>query len=139
MKEAALAKNILEAVPRCMHALRAEMRGVARAEMTVPQFRILAHISRGQGKASELAEIQGVSLAAMSRMVDGLVRRGLVLRAGHPDRRQVELRLTPQGNRYFTSVKAAVQGRLADKLKKLPPAKKKKLDLGLAILGEVFP
>src|SRR4051812_38360955 len=133
------ARKVLETVPRCMRVIRTEMRSAARSELTVPQFRILAHISIGCGKATQMAENLGVSLVAMSRMVDGLVKRGLVGRAPlEGDRRQVLLGLTPKGERLFEDVRAAVQTSIAGRLKKLSPMKKEKLDLALTLLGEVF-
>ena len=56
-------------------------------------------LNRNQGASlSEVAEHVGLTLPSVSKMVDGLVTRGLLTRATDPgDRRRLTLSLTPAG------------------------------------------
>ena len=84
------ARRLFELGPRIARRIRGTMRRLPSGRLTLPQYRILAHVEGGRGCASELCEIQGVSLPAMSRMVDTLVKKGLVERhSNRQDRRQV--------------------------------------------------
>lgn len=135
-----VAKELLEVIPRTMSIIRAELRSVAKLELTIPQFRILAHLSRGPLNNGQLAEIQGVSVAAMSRMVDSLVRRNLIKRASSKsDRRQIQLVLTTNGRRMFGRYKASAQKNLSIRFSKLETKPKQTLREGLSILGDMFP
>src|SRR2546422_357750 len=95
-----LARAFLDVVPRTMWLVRAEVRQAARNKsqgtLSVPQIRVLAQLRSGAKGNGELAEALGVSVPSMSRLVDGLVRRGMVTRAvRRQDRRSVTLALTP--------------------------------------------
>jgi DNA-binding MarR family transcriptional regulator len=129
----------LEVIPRVLCRLRND----ARAEhsgLTVPQFRILARISREAETVSSLAEQQGVSLSAMSRMVETLARKGLLTRqAAVDDRRRVMLQPTARGRAQFESIRRLTQDRLADRIRQLPAASQRALADGLAVLERLFP
>ena len=95
----ACAHAILEVVPQVVQALRVEMRAQRSHELTVPQFRTLAYISRHPCcSLSAVAEFIGLTLPAMSTLVNGLVEQGLVQREIDPvDRRRVHLTVTAAG------------------------------------------
>jgi DNA-binding MarR family transcriptional regulator len=134
------AKRILEVIPRTMHTLRAELRTKARTNFSVPQFRVLNVLSRGPQNNNQLAEHIGVSVAAMSRLVDGLVRGGFVGRSAHAsDRRQTQLVLTTLGARTVRTLKTSVQRRLAERISVLEPDSKQALVEGLQVLEGLFP
>lgn len=140
MNDAESAKQILEIVPRTMRVLRSEIRALAKSELTVPQFRILIHLSESARNNNQLAESQGVSVAAMSRMVDGLVKRGLIKRAASlKDRRQIFLELSAEGRKVHERLQAEVQKSLASRVSKLDNKPKQALIQGLNVLGEMFP
>ena len=139
MNDTKSAKQILDVIPRTMRIIRTELRALAKSELTVPQFRILAHLTEGPLNNGQLADIQGVSVAAMSRMVDGLVRRELLTRTvGANDRRQTLLALTPSGRETMDRITKAVQKSLAERISKLSTKPKKDLASGLDALEEVF-
>jgi len=130
-----MAGRLQEVVPRAMRMIRQEMRGQAGKSLSVPQFRILVRLYREPMMNRDLAEYQGVTVATMSRMVDLLVRHGLVLRHGVPsDRRKVFLSLTVNGRRFFERIRGAVRRSLASRLARLDEAGKKRLDQGLTEL-----
>ena len=71
-------------------------------ELTMPQFRVLALLSRGPRRMSEIATFLGVALSSATGMVDRLVDRGLAARShDRADRRVVTCRLTERGSRAF--------------------------------------
>lgn len=133
------ARTLLEVIPRAMRSIRAQMRDSAKSELTVPQFRVIARLSRIEATNADLAEWIGVTPPTMSKMVDILVKRNLVHReAGGSDRRQVRLTLTAQGRQKFDFLSASVQSTIAERLKHLAPSRKAALGSALAILQEVF-
>jgi DNA-binding MarR family transcriptional regulator len=108
--------------------------------LTLAQYRILARVQAGMGKASVLGEIQGVSLPAMSRMVDTLVRKGLLLRSPNSeDRRQVVLQLTRRGHQAHDQLKHAVLKEMAARLADLSRTQQLSLAGSLSLLESVFP
>jgi DNA-binding MarR family transcriptional regulator len=75
---------------------------IAELDLSFTQIKALCALEADPGERSvkALAEDLGVSLAAMSRAVDGLFERGLVGREEDPsDRRMKRVRLTDDGHR----------------------------------------
>ena len=147
LSQADSAKQLLDVIPRTMRVLRAEFAAMARDEMgerelSVSQFRTLLHVSRGAVNNSKLAELMGLSVAATSRMVDSVVRGGLLRRrTSKSDRRQVTLSLTQDGRETVDRAQVLMRERLALRLSALEPAKRARLDKALAalsLLDEVF-
>ena len=86
---------------------------IAELDLSFTQIKALCAMddSEDEWSVKALAESMPVSLAAMSRAVDGLYERGFVDRREHPgDRRMKSVRLTEKG-RAMTS--ALTEGRLA--------------------------
>lgn len=137
--EANLAKLLLDVIPPLMHQIRAEIRAVAKENLTVPQYRILSNIHRGICHVGQIAEYQGVSQPAMSKMVDGLVKKGLIARAAHgSDRRQIVLHMTTQGVSLFQQVKKLARVRLAGRLKGIQPEDRLRLEEALFEIEKIF-
>lgn len=69
-------------------------------DLTVEQWRVLSALSAEPGQPmSVLATSAGLPAASLTRHVDRLVERGLVLRRIHPeDRRRVVTALSPLGS-----------------------------------------
>jgi DNA-binding MarR family transcriptional regulator len=67
--------------------------------VTLPQLRVLYQVRRTPGiTTGELAPLLGITVSTTSGLVGKLADRGLVERSFAPDdRRQIPLRLTPQG------------------------------------------
>ena len=138
-KEDELARQLIEVIPRTMWSLRNGLRSAAESEFTVPQFRILARLFQAPATNGELAEAIGISVPAASRMVDALVKRGLLSRTQRTaDRRQVALNLSPVGRRKFMSVRNAAQSRFSIQIASLDPLRRQALADGLDVLQEVF-
>lgn len=131
---------MLEVVPLVMRVIRAEMRSRRAADLSVPQFRALAFLSRCEGASlSDVAEHIGLTLPSISKMVDGLVTRGLVARrpsAG--DRRRVALALTPQGEAVLEAARRGTQARLAEMLTALTAEERAVIARAMHTLRQVF-
>jgi len=136
--DSALAKLILDVVPRTMHAIRREMRDLAKGELTVAQLRTLANLYSGLKTTSEIADYLGVSMPAMSKMIDILTVRGFIAReTNEKDRRHIHLTLTPAGLKFFLNMRNEAQGRISDQIKNLSPEEKETLYQGLIVMEKV--
>jgi long-chain acyl-CoA synthetase len=68
------------------------------ADLSLPQYRLLAFLSQGDWAASALADRLDVSRPSVTSLVDGLVKRGLVeRRPSTDDRRRIDHVLTEAG------------------------------------------
>lgn len=136
----ALAAQLLEVAPLVMRAIRAQMRSHRSADLTVPQFRALGYIHRHPGVSlSGVAEHLGLTLAATSRLIEGLVARHLVERhSSTTDRRFVTLRISPTGFDLMRETLDRTRQSLADLLAPLPDADRARIAQALAPLRIVF-
>jgi DNA-binding MarR family transcriptional regulator len=109
------AAEILDVVPAVMRFIRTQMRRYRGSDLSVPQFRTLAFLSRSPGASlSALADFLGLSLPATSRLVEGLVRKSLVLRRIPPgNRRLVALSLSVRGQRTVSAARQATERQLS--------------------------
>lgn len=136
----ACAGEILETVPLVMQFIRVEMRRSRGPGISVPQFRVLTFLSRTDGASlSAVADRVGLSLPAMSRLIDGLVSRELVQREeSSEDRRRVTLRPTTLGGELVRTARAGAKTRLAEALTELAPAERATLAEAMELLHRVF-
>ena len=112
------ARSILLVVPLVMRTMRTEMRGHRTVLLSVPQFRALNFVDHHpEASLSEMAVHIGVTLPSMSRLVDGLVERKLVIRQGHAeDRRRLTLSLTRHGRSLLRAAHTATELLIAARL-----------------------
>ena len=108
----------MDVVPLVMLHLRSWMRRHRVAGLSVPHFRALALLGRvGRSSLTEIAEHLGLSVPSVSRMVQTLVGRGLLVReAGTADRRQISLRLSDRGRAVLKNAQRNTENRLAEVL-----------------------
>lgn len=134
------ARELVEATPQFMQFLREEMRAGRGEDLSVPQFRCLAWLNRHPGCGlGEVAEGMGLSDPSMSKLVDGLVRRGLVARApGLEDRRRVVLDLTGAGAGLLAECRAGATQAFARRLAGLPEAELAQVAATLRTLRRLF-
>src|SRR5437867_1708747 len=110
----AISKRLLTILPPIVHKIRAQARIAAKGRLTMPQFRILAYIDRGLCNVGSLAEEAAVAQPTMSKMVDGLVNRGLIRRiADKTDRRSIKLALTKKGALALSASKRALESHMS--------------------------
>lgn len=134
------ARKLLEVVPIIMQDIRSEMRCRRLLDLTVPQFRVLAFVNRNEGSSLwEVASHVGLTPPSTSRLVDGLIARGLMARNDHPaDRRRVWLTVTGHG---LAILEASTQGTvsyLADKLSGMDADTREVVDKAVEALRTVF-
>lgn len=134
------AAELMETIHPIMQFIRSEMRSQREASLSVPQFRLLAYLSRHPGSSlSEVAEHLGVTRATASAMTDRLVQRQWVDRAEDPqERRHVMLKLTEIGQQQLEQMRTQTREKIAALLDELPADELAEISTGLAILGKVF-
>ena len=115
------ARELLEVVPVIMKDIRSEMRSRRPPDLTVPQFRTLAFVDRNKGTSlSAVANHMGLTLPSTSRLVDGLIARGMLTREDNPaDRRRVKLGVTNHGLTILETSRRGTLTYLADKMASL--------------------
>lgn len=130
------AAAVFEAVPLVMRAVKGEIDARRAVDLSMQQFRALKFIERHEGvHLSRLTEHVGATLSAVSRLVDGLVDRGLLDReVSEDDRRRVKLRLTPLGERTIAEVHAVAVGTLERILQPLSQTEKSLIMLAMNTL-----
>ncbi|HKQ30901.1 MAG TPA: MarR family transcriptional regulator [Burkholderiales bacterium] len=134
-----ISSHLLDALPPVIRAIRAAMIRHDGARFTVPQFRVLGFVSLQPCTSKQLAEWQGVSLPAMSRMVAYLIRRRLLTRTPDAnDRRQAQLRLSAKGRQEFERLRKTIETSLAERIATLHDGQKRPLMTSLIVLGELF-
>ena len=134
------AHQVLEIVPAVMHTIRAEFRTQRSRDLSVAQFRTLAYIKNNDGASlSSLAAYIGLTLPSMSKLIDGLVGRGLVTRSSDlDDRRKICLCLTDTGKDELASAFEHTQSFLADKISALSKQDVDTLSRAMQILRSLF-
>jgi DNA-binding MarR family transcriptional regulator len=136
----ACAQVVLDIVPLVMHSVGAQMRSHRGLDLSVPQFRALGFVKRHPGASlSEVAQHVGTSLPSMSKLVGGLVSRGLVSRTpSETDRRRLVLVLTPEGDALLESARRGAQAHLARRLARLPREERAGVARALSTLASLF-
>src|SRR5205814_5516003 len=134
------ARAMLEGMPAVMWFIRRQMRRHRTAGLSVPQFRALALVDRyPTASLSLVAEHLGSSQPSASRLVTGLVSRGLVTRREcAEDRRQVKLLLTRSGKSVLARAREATQDRVAREIAALPESKRQTVTAAMSVLHAVF-
>jgi DNA-binding MarR family transcriptional regulator len=133
-------REVMETVPLVMRFIRAEMRSRRAPSLSIPQFRVLAFLSRRPGAPlSRVAEHLGVTRSTASAIVDRLVRRNLVSRTAHPqERRSVVLTLTRVGAQHHQQAREATSAQMAKVLAGLSETDLRRVREGFALLGDAF-
>jgi len=92
------------------------------ADLTFPQMLLLGFLEQGPQTVSSLSDMIRLTPGAVSRLVERLVRKGLVSRReGDGDRRQKPLELTPAGRRVRERLEHARTGSFVAALSSLDP------------------
>jgi DNA-binding MarR family transcriptional regulator len=134
------AQELLEALPPVMRFLRRHMKCRKNRTLSLPQFRTLALLgSAPSANLSAVADYLLTSLPTASRVVSGLVTRGLVARQECPtDRRKVELALTPKGILTLRHAQAGAKEKLVLELASLDAGELRAVSRAMGLLHSVF-
>jgi DNA-binding MarR family transcriptional regulator len=131
------ARIVATLVPRLNRAFRGRVRPAA--GLSMPQFITLRALRHGPLSAGELAQRFGVSRPTITRMVDGLVKKGLVeRRVGEADRRVALTSLTEQGRQMLEATEQSATRSMADLLATLPPDRLVRLEAALGDLADLL-
>ena len=122
-----------------IHLLRRISRDDGADGVTGARLSALSVLVYGGGQTvTALARREGVATPTMTRIVDALVRDGLVERAVVPDdRRQMRLTTTEDGRRLLERGRARRIERLAAEVGGLRPKQQKALERALAVLEDL--
>ena len=134
------AREILETVPLVMRFIRDQVRRRRTAGLSLPQFRTLIFLRRVEDASlSAVAGHLGLSLPAMSRLINGLVAARLVARQiVLTNRRQIALTLTARGRTTLEKARAEIRRQLAGPLKELSAAEQKAVQHAMELLRRTF-
>lgn len=134
------AHEIIDVIPIIMRVIRSRLREHGAVEMSIPHFRTLTFVYNNDGASlSDVAEHIGLSLSAMSTLVDGLVSAGLMAREeNREDRRRMTLSLTRRGRAKLDSAYKAARVQLAKRLHHLSPDECARIVTDLRILKSTF-
>jgi DNA-binding MarR family transcriptional regulator len=134
------AAELLDALPPVMRVVRKYMRSHRAVGLSVAQFRVMAYLRvEPSAKLRAVAEFLGASMPTTSRIVSGLVSKGLVHRCeGSKDRRCVNLGLTPQGVTVIDKARRASRAQLARELSALDESQRHAVYSGLQSLRQLF-
>jgi DNA-binding MarR family transcriptional regulator len=132
---------LLDTAPRVLRAVRMAIAAIEAPALTIPQFRALHFIQDHPGASlSATADFLGLTLPSTSKLVDQLVRRGMLARVDAPDdRRRMTLRITAKGDALLKNAQALVRQHLAGMLNRLGSAELAALHGTLGLLQESFP
>jgi MarR family transcriptional regulator for hemolysin len=103
------ARELLDVIPIVMWHVRAGVRANTRVSLSMPQFGTVVYLRHHErASLSDLATHMGLTPPSASKLVDGLVARGMVSREPHPaDRRRLMLTLTAEGRGVMRAAREA--------------------------------
>jgi len=132
------AREILDAIPVVMRSIRSEMRSHRETGMSVPQFRAMLFLRRNPGiSLVNVADHLGLTPPSASKLIDGLVARGLVTRQGSiHDRRRIELHLSNKGEQSLDVSDRATRDNLVAKIHALTPDERNMVGQSLQLLSK---
>ncbi|WP_214416974.1 MarR family winged helix-turn-helix transcriptional regulator [Sphaerisporangium fuscum] len=122
---------------RVLVAVSARSLASVEDKVTLPQFRMLMVIGRGETNLVALAERLGVNPSTAMRMVDRLAAAELVSRVVNPhNRRESLLRLTGQGLRITEEVMARRRNEIAGIVARIPVSQRQALITAMQAFSE---
>ncbi|MDX9954778.1 MAG: MarR family winged helix-turn-helix transcriptional regulator [Anaerolineae bacterium] len=134
------AHSIIAVVPRLSRLMRKDLRLHSEGLFTEPQFRVMARLYReGPQCLSALADLQGVSLPTMSKLVQGLEARALVERErDEVDHRRIVLALTPVGRSAYEDLLHCTEQHIVDWISTMTPEDRSQVIHALEQLDRLF-
>jgi len=131
---------MIETVPLVMQFMRRQMRKASSRKLSIAQLRTLNFVSKHDlPSLSCAAEFIGLSLPAMSRLVDGLVKTNLLTRRScDDDRRHIRLAVTDLGQAALDESWKSTHARLAEELAAMTSKERRAISAAMDILREKF-
>jgi DNA-binding MarR family transcriptional regulator len=132
-----LSSRILETLPQSIRIVRKLVARCLLGDVTFQQFRVLSLTYEGMGQ-TQMAQTLQVSRAAVSKVVDQLVRERLLQRVPGEDRRTIHLTLTREGEKIRKGIRAVVENEIERSFKKLTKKEQTELLKGLEVLDKLM-
>jgi DNA-binding MarR family transcriptional regulator len=131
--------ELLDAVPPLMWHIRRSMRSFRRG-LSMPQFRAMVFVSNEPAVSlSTVADHLALSLPTTSRMVSGLVDKGLLTRHdSSTDRRQVSIGVTAKGRAVLDVAWSGTGRELAGHLVDVPADRRESVVAAMAVVRDLF-
>lgn len=125
--------NAVLAASRVLVAIAVRSMAVAGEDVTMAQYRALVVLAyTGPKRTIDLAEELDVMSSTATRMIDRLVRRGLVTRTVHPDdKRANRVEITDEGRSAVAAVTTRRRAEFSRVLRKMDPQMRRSLVDGL--------
>ena len=118
--------------------MRREMRS-RRGALSLPRFRTLVRVDKGDGGVSAVAEHLGISVPTASRLLTGLVNQGYIARQGSgADRRRVGHVVTAKGREVLDAARAGTLARIETQVARLAPDEREAVSNAMDLLKSVF-
>lgn len=131
---------MIETVPLVMQFMRRQMRRASKQQLSIPQLRTLYFISiHDRPSLSDAADFIGLSLPAMSRLIDALVRKKLVSRTScMNDRRHIRLGVTPSGKAALDVAWQGTHARLTEEVGAMTAEQRGTISAAMDVLRVTF-
>ncbi len=130
-----------ESIPSAWRQTRSQIRIIAveKYHMSEEQFQVLRRIRKGSASVSALADAGGTSRSAVSKTVDAMVRRGLIIRNQDlNDRRNIPLTLTSEGLNVLDAIYTEAEDWLSTRFDRLGVDELDTLLRGMEMLQRAF-
>ena len=132
------AHEVLDSVTPVNRFIRRQMCNCEK-DLSLPQFRTLVCVGQGpEASLSAVAHFLGSSMPTASRIVTGLVQKGLLIRRGCADRRQVSLELTASGRVLMEKAWSGAQAAIEQKIKGFDARERAVVLSAMTLLKGVF-
>jgi len=121
-----VAEDVLEITLLVTRLVTPEVRRLRPKQLSLSHVRALGFLAANpDADLSAVADYVGLTLPSMSTLVDGLARRGLMVRRVDPrDRRRLRLRLTGAGRAALRTTLGAARAVLETRFADLPPGER---------------
>lgn len=98
-------------------------------DINFSQYIVMKNVSQGVAQSTELARIAGINAGAMTRVIDSLVQRELVVRNAHPsDRRVWLIEFTKPGQKLWSTIDHCGQNVLKAAFRNISKAEQEKFE-----------
>jgi DNA-binding MarR family transcriptional regulator len=132
-----LSTKFMETIPQSIRVIRKLVSHSLYNDLTFQQFRVLALTHEGMGQ-TQMAQNMHISMAAVSKMVDRLVKMKLMEREQCEDRRCFKLTLTKEGEKIRKTIREQVGKELEKSFKKLTKKEQEELTRGFEVLAKLI-
>ena len=130
----------MDTIPFLMRIVVGEFRNAHPFDLSIPQFRVLVFLRENAGTGlSALADYIRLALPTVSKVVDGLVKRGFVLRSpSERDRRCIVLRCSESGICAMDAARGRAESRMAALLSGCSDEEKQAILAAMTALRSAF-